>query len=197
MLPGDREEQFVEAMFRLVNRFGKQTVAALEAFSRITDIKTKPVAGSLLHIIRQQEYLKSEPERFAQKLVEKLQRAIPTMFAKNPPVNENDFNDKVQGLLQADAEEYRREYPATLFALARVVPDHEFQNYHVLIEAKYIREGTALSKVTDQIAADIVKYPMAAYVVFAIYDPDRVIRDDVRFASDIESRRKCKVLALR
>ena len=119
------------------------------------------------------------------------------MFAGNRPINENDFNDKIQGLLQADAEQYRREYPATQFALARVVPDHEFQHYHVLIESKYIRKGTTLSKVTDQIAADIVKYPVSAYVVFVIFDPDRVIRDDVRFASDIESRRKCKVLALR
>lgn len=119
------------------------------------------------------------------------------MFATNPPVNEDDFNDKVQGLLQAEADGYRREYPATQFALARVVPDHEFQNYHVLIEAKYIREGTTLSKVTDQIAADIVKYPTSAYIVFAIYDPNRIVRDDVRFAADIETRRKCKVVALR
>jgi 7-cyano-7-deazaguanine synthase in queuosine biosynthesis len=197
MLRGDREEQFVRDMFGFVNRFGKQTVAALQAFSRATDIRTKPVAGSLLDMIQQQEYLKSESERFAQKLAEKLQRAVPAMFANNRPVNENDFNDKIQGLLQADAEEYRREYPATQFALARVVPDHEFQNYHVLIEAKYIRAGTALSRVTDQIAADIVKYPVDAYIVFAIYDPDRAIRDDARFAADIESHRKCRVLALR
>ncbi|HEV8485595.1 MAG TPA: hypothetical protein VGV87_18780 [Blastocatellia bacterium] len=197
MLPGDKEEPFVEDMFRLVRRFGEQTVSALKSFAKGGDIKKKPVAGSLLHIIQQQEYLKSEPERFAEKLAAKLQRAVPAMFANNRPINENDFNDKIQGLLQGDAEEYRREYPATQFALARVVPDHEFQNYHVLIEAKYIRKGTALSKVTDQIAADIVKYPVAAYIVFAIYDPDRAIRDDVRFAGDIESRRKCKVLALR
>lgn len=197
MCPGDKEEPFVDAMYQLINRFGKQTVAALEAFARSADITKKPVGGSLLHIIQQQEYLKSEPERFAEKVAAKLQRAVPAMFAVNRPINENDFNDKIQGLLQADAEEYRREYPATQFALARVVPDHEFQNYQVLIEAKYIRKGTALSKVTDQIAADIVKYPIAAYIVFAIYDPDRAIRDDVRFAGDIESRRKCKVLALR
>jgi len=195
--PGDKGEQIVDAMYQLVNRFGKQTVAALEAFARSADITKKPVAGSLFHIIQQQEYLKSEPERFAEKMAAKLQRAIPAMFAVNRPLNENDFNDKIQGLLQADADEYRREYPATQFALARVVPDHEFQSYHVLIEAKYIREGTALSKVTDQIAADIVKYPASAYIVFAIYDPDRAIRDDVRFAGDIESRRKCKVLVLR
>lgn len=195
--PHDNEDSFVDAMYQLINRFGKQTVAALEAFARSADITKMPVPGSLLHIIQQQEYLKSEPERFAEKVAAKLQRAVPAMFAVNRPINENDFNDKVQGLLQADAAEYRREYPATQFALARVVPDHEFQNYQVLIEAKYIRKGTALSKVTDQIAADIVKYPNDAYIVFAIYDPDRVIRDDVRFAGDIQSCRNCKVLTLR
>jgi 7-cyano-7-deazaguanine synthase in queuosine biosynthesis len=197
MLHGDREEQFVDDMFRLVNRFGKQTVAALKAFSRAADVKKKPVTGSLLHIIQQQDYLKSESERFAHKLAEKLRRAVPAMFATNPPLNENDFNDKVQGLLQAESDEYRREFPATLFALTKGVPDHEFQNYSVLIEAKYIRESTTLSKVTDQVAADIVKYPESAYIVFVIYDPNRAIRDDVRFAADIETRRKCLVVALR
>jgi hypothetical protein len=197
MLPGDREEQFVAEMFGLVNRFGKQTVAALRAFARAADIKKKPVTGSLLDIIQQQEYLKSEPERFAQILAAKLQRAVPAMFSKNRPVDENDFNDKIQGLLQAEAGEYRREYPATQFALTKVVPDHEFQNYQVLIEAKYIRERTTLSKVTDQVASDIVKYPATAYIVFAIYDPNRAIRDDVRFAADIEAQRKCMVVAIR
>ncbi len=197
MCPGDKEEPFVNAMYQLVGRFGRQTVAALEAFAHSTDFTKKTVTGSLLHVIQQQEYLKSDPERFADKMATKLQRAIPAMFANNRPINENDFNDKVQGLLQADAEEYRREFPATQFALARVVPDHEFRNYDVLIEAKYVREGTALSKVTDQIAADIVKYPPSAYIVFAVYDPDRIIRDDARFAGGIESIRKCKVLALR
>lgn len=197
MLPGDREEQFIEEIFKLVNRFGKQTVAALEAFFRSADVKKRPVAGSLLDIIWQQEYLKTEPERFAQKLGEKLRRAVPAMFATNPPANENDLNDKLQGLLQAEGEEYRREFPATQFGLARVIPDHEFQKYNVLIEAKYIRGNTTLSKVTDQVAADIVKYPASAYIVFAIYDPHRAIRDDVQFARDIEARRKCMVVALR
>lgn len=195
--PGEVEEQFVDALYQLTNRFGKQTLAALEAFARSADITKKPVPGSLLHIIQHQEYLKSDPERLAEKVAMKLERAVPAMFAVNRPTDENDFNDKVQGLLQADSEEYKREYPATQFALGRVVPDHELQNCQVLIEAKYVRKGTALSKVTDQIAADIVKYPATAYIVFAIYDPDRVIRDDTRFAGDIESKRKCKVLTLR
>jgi len=195
--PTANEEKFVGQMYQLVNRFGKQTVLALQEFTRNSDVTRKPTAATLLHMIHQQDYLKPESERFAQNLAIRLQRAIPTMFANNAPLNENDFNDKVQGLLQAESEDYRREYPATQFALAKVIPDHEFQNYQVLIEAKYIREGTTLSKVTDQIASDIGKYPEAAYIVFAIYDPHRAIRDDVRFAIDIEARRKCLVVPLR
>lgn len=194
---GDKEEAFVESMYQLVNRFGTQTVAALETFARRTDVTKKPVPGSLLYIIQQQEYLKSEAERFAEKLSLKLQRAIPAMFANNRPVNENDFNDKIQGLLGAEEEEYRREFPATQFALAKAIPDHDFQGCNVLVEAKYVRKGTAVSRVTDEIAADIVKYPSSAYVVFAVYDPDRSIRDDQRFIADIEARRKCKVVMLR
>jgi hypothetical protein len=197
MCPGDKEEAFVDAMYQLVHRFGAQTVAALEAFARRADVTKKPVPGSLLHIIQQQEYLKNEAERFADKLGQKLQRAIPAMFANNRPINENDFNDKVQGLLGAEAEEYRREFPATQFGLAKAIPDHEFQGCNVLVEAKYVRKGTAVSKLTDEIAADIVKYPSPAFIVFAIYDPDRSIRDDQRFVADIEARRKCKVVMLR
>jgi hypothetical protein len=184
-------------MYQLANRFGRQTVAALEGFSRASDITKAPVPGSLLHIIQRQEYLRSDSERFAELLAAKLQRAVPAMFSVNRPVNENDFNDKIQGLLQADSDEYRREYPATQFALGKVIPDHEFQKYEVLIEAKYVRNATPLSKLTDQIAADVIKYPSAAYVVFAIYDPDRVIRDDITFARDIEAQRRCRVLLLR
>lgn len=197
MCPGDKEEDFVDAMYQLVSRFGAQTVAALEAFARRTDVTKKPVAGSLLQIIQQQEYLKSEAERFADKLGQKLQRAIPAMFANNKPINENDFNDKVQGLIGAEAEEYRREFPATQFGLAKAIPDHDFEGFNVLVESKYVRKGTAVSKVTDEIAADMMKYPSVAYIVFAIYDPDRTIRDDQRFVADLEARRKCRVLMLR
>ena len=69
-------------------------MAALEAFAHSTDFTKKTVTGSLLHVIQQQEYLKSDPERFADKMATKLQRAIPAMFANNRPINENDLTTK-------------------------------------------------------------------------------------------------------
>ena len=85
MCPGDNEEVFVKAVYQLIKRFGAQTVAALERFARCANVTKKLVSGSLLHIIQQQEYLKNESDRFADRLASKLQRAIPAMFANNRP----------------------------------------------------------------------------------------------------------------
>jgi len=197
MSPDVSEQSFVSQLFNFTQRFGQQTVDALRNFSLRDDVTKAIVPNSLLHIIQQREYLKDEPERFALKLSVRLKQAIPVMFAKNRPKDENDFNDKVHGLIQNDHDEYRREFPVTSFGLAKVIPDHEIAKYNLLIESKYLRSGTTASKVTDQIAADIIKYPETAYLVFVIYDPDRAVRDDTVFIRDIEAKRKCMVAMIR
>lgn len=197
MSPGDSEQSFVPKLFDLTKRFGQQTVSALKNFTLQDDVTKATVQNSLLHIIQQREYLKEESERFALKLSVRLKQAIPVMFANNRPNNENDFNDKVHGLIKSDFEEDQREFPVTSFGLAKVIPDHEIEKYNLLIESKYIRGGTTASKVTESIAADITKYPETKYIVFAIYDPDRAIRDDAVFIRDIEAKRKCTVVVIR
>lgn len=194
----DDETIFIPQLFNLVKRFGQQTVRALKNFNQRDDITKKPVPNTLLQIIHHREYLKDEPERFALSLSNKLKRAIPSMFIKNRPKDENDFNDKLNGLIQNDNEGYRREFPVTSFGLAKVIPDHEVMKCNLIIESKYLRSNTTASKITDQIAADIVKYPETAYIFFVIYDPDRSIRDDYVFIRDIEAKRKsCMVTIIR
>lgn len=193
----DSEQSFVPQLFGLTKRFGQQTADALKNFSLRDDVTKAIAPNSLLHIIQQREYLKDESERFALKLSIRLKQAIPVMFAKNRPKDENDFNDKVHGLIKNDHDDYRREFPVTSFGLAKVIPDHEIAKYSLLIESKYLRSGTTASKVTDQIAADIIKYPKTAYLVFVIYDPDRAVRDDAVFIRDIEAERKCMVAMIR
>ncbi len=197
MSPSDIEQSFVTQLFDLTKRFGQQTVDALRNFNLRDDVTKTVVPNSLLHIIQQREYLKDDSERFALRLSVHLKQAIPLMFARNRPKDENDFNDKVHGLIQNNHDDYRREFPVTSFGLAKVIPDHEIVNYNLLIESKYLRSGTTVSKVTDQIAADIIKYPETAYLVFVIYDPDRAIRDDAVFIRDIEAKRKCTVVVIR
>lgn len=197
MSPDESEQSFVPQLFDLTKRFGQQTADALKNFSLRDDVTKATVPNSLLHIIQQREYLKDESERLALKLSVRLKQAIPVMFVKNRPKDENDFNDKVQGLIQNDHDDYRREFPVTSFGLAKVIPDHEIAKYNLLIESKYLRSGTTASKVTDQIAADIIKYPETAYLIFVIYDPDRAVRDDAVFIRDIEAKRKCMVAVIR
>lgn len=193
--PSEDEQPFVESLFDLIHRFGKQTTEALKNFDDVTKI---PVEGSLLQIIQQRDYLKGDAEGLSTKLSSRLSQAIPTMFSKNRPKDENDFNDKLNGLLRNDQEDYRREFPVTSFGLARVIPDHELTACDLLIESKYVRQNTPVSKITDQIAADIVKYPASAYILFVIYDPDRAVRDDAVFIRDIEAKRQtCMVTVIR
>lgn len=195
--PDDDDNDVVAKLCDLVKRFGKQTVQALTNFQKSSDV-TRPVPeNSLLTIIGERAYLQTDPDRFAQRICNRLREAIPTMFAKNRPVNENDFNDKVHGLLKSDADDYRREFPSLSFALAKVIPDHEYPKHHVIVESKYLRANTSPSKITDELAADLTKYPVDSQIVFAIYDPERAIRDDIVFRRDIEKIRCCRVEILR
>jgi 7-cyano-7-deazaguanine synthase in queuosine biosynthesis len=198
MCTGDNEVTFIPKLYGLVKRFGQQTVHALNNFNLRDDVTKEPIPNTLLQIIHHREYLKDEPERFALSLSNKLKRAIPSMFIKNRPRDENDFNDKLNGLIQNDNEGYRREFPVTSFGLAKVIPDHEVMKCNLIIESKYLRSNTTASKITESIAADLVKYPEAAYIVFVIYDPDRSIKDDHVFIRDIEAKRKsCMVSIIR
>ena len=153
----DNEVTFIPQLHSLVKRFGQQTVQALKNFNHREDVTKEAIPNTLLQIIHHREYLKEEPERFAISLSNKLKRAIPSMFIKNKPKDENDFNDKLNGLIQNDNEDYRREFPVTSFGLAKVIPDHEVMKLNLIIESKYLRSNTTASKITDPIAADLVK----------------------------------------
>lgn len=195
--PSDNADDVILELSNLVRRFGHQTAEALQQFHRHEDVSQPTVKESLLDIIDRRDYLKSEPERLVEKLCERLQAAIPTMFARQRPADENDFNDKVHGLIKSESNDYRREFPVVSFGLAKVIPDHEFSEHNVLIESKYLRGTTTATKITDQIAADLTKYPSSSLVLFALYDPDKSIRDDVAFARDLEKIQRCRILILR
>jgi hypothetical protein len=126
-----------------------------------------------------------------------LSTSVPIAYKATKPKNEDDFNNQIDALLRAHGDDFRREFPTTQFALAKVVPDHEAKKADLLIEAKYIRKGTSPSKATDGIAADITKYPAVKFILFVVYDPDRAICDDAAFKKDIEAKRPCHVAVIR
>ena len=82
------------------------------------------------------------------------------------------------------------------FAGAGVRPDFEVNREHLLIESKYIREGTTPSRATEGMAADLTKYPQEAHILFVVYDPDRAITDRKEFKRGFESKGRCTVCVL-
>jgi hypothetical protein len=76
------------------------------------------------------------------------------MFHRIKPVNENDFNDKIEGLLSGIGL-FNREYPSLKFGITKYVPDHSQDE--LLIESKYLRKSTTPSVASQGIAADITQ----------------------------------------
>lgn len=66
------------------------------------------------------------------------------------------------------------------------------------VELKYVRKKEDVRKATEEIAADITKYgDNNTNVLYAVYDPDRYISDDIVFKADIEIHQGMLVSILR
>jgi hypothetical protein len=156
------------------------------------------VPDSLVDLIRQREYLKEPATRAIAAFVARAEPQIDRLYAGgNRPKNENEFNRSISAILGAVRPDLKSEHPTARFACAGVIPDHEFDAANIVIESKYIREGTPPSKVSDGMAADLTKYPQEKHVLFVVYDPEHQIRDTKVFIRDFEGRGRCTVRVLR
>jgi 7-cyano-7-deazaguanine synthase in queuosine biosynthesis len=195
LTPGESQSETIERLHSMFQRFGRQTVAALKAMrNEFDDPRAKIAENSLLALIQEREYLKDDTERLAVRISEDLRSSVPRVFRRVAPKNENDLNDKIDGLLQTRRPDYEREFPACVFALSRIIPDHMLASKRLLIETKYVRKGSVLSRVSDEVAADITKHPSSAFSLFIIYDPASLIFDRDRFAEDFKFRKpNCRI----
>ncbi len=197
-IDADGEEEAIEKLWELCHRHGNQVVTAINAIrQKHDDPRFKVKTGSLLQLIAEREYLKSDPRRLAERVAAILNESIPIAFQTRRPSKEDELNDHIDAFLRVNGVDFKREFPTTRFALSKVIPDHEARNADLLIEAKFIREKTTPSKASEGIAADITKYPKDKFILFVIYDPDRGISDDIAFRSDMENKRDCKVAIIR
>jgi REase_DpnII-MboI len=194
-LEEDPYESF-RAIYDMVKRHGDATIKAIKRFQTSDDPSTQPPANSLLQFVARREHLIPDPKRLARRIADQLAIALPSMCKTEQLKSENDLNDKVRGFLEANEIEIKSEFPSCTFACARVIPDHSIKE-DLLIESKYPRNNKSLSELTDEIAADITKYPEKAFILFLIYDPSRRIRNDAKFCADIESKRACLVEIIR
>lgn len=187
--PANNEEEMFQKIYELCNRHGLQIIKALKRIQNLFDDPLKKLPdGSILDIINKRDYLREPVERFIERIIENLKNSIPLAFKKNLPKDENDLNDKINAFMHEAKNEYSREHPNIKFGLTKVVPDHSYKDYDLLIETKYLRGKVSLATITDGIASDIIKYPEKSYILFIIYDPERKIYDDENFKFDFEQK---------
>jgi 7-cyano-7-deazaguanine synthase in queuosine biosynthesis len=196
---GGNDSEKIETLWNLCKRHGQQVFDAIKTMRSIHDNPNEHVQkDSLLKLVDEREYLKPDLERLTSSIITMIKRSVPIMFRNNPPANENDFNDKLDGILNAEKDQFIREFPGIPFALTKSIPDHSDYDQQLLIESKYPKEKSRLSKITDEMAADLVKYPKTSNILFVVYDPHRTIHNDQKFSSDFENKdTRCKVTVVR
>lgn len=181
--PCDNPEDSLNEIFVLLNRYSDSVLRAAKRIQmEYEDLRNPVVEDSFLKIVTDREYLKTPFERRAKEIDEKLRQSLPVLFRTEKPKNENDFNNKVAGLLGSGNEHWTREYPIIKFGITNYRADISFDD--LIIESKYIRGNTSPSVATDGIAADITKLDEKQHVFFVVYDPERSISDDDEYCSN-------------
>lgn len=189
---GSNMSDKIYKIHKLCKKHGEQIQNAIR---QIEDVFNTIEPNTLLSLVANRQYLKDPVTLCVDSICNKLLITLPIMFKTNKPVNENDLNDKIEGILKSEKENFDREYPYVKFALAKTVPDHSHSK--ILIEIKFPRGNTSKSTITDGIASDLTKYPADSWKLFIVYDPDRKIHDDKQFKHDFENRGNCTIQIIR
>jgi hypothetical protein len=195
---GETDADRVEMVWELLRRHGEDVRLGFRNMQANHSDPFEPFpTNSLLALVASGEHVKPEVRRLAESIRQMVKVAIGEMFAHNRPSDEPDMNRKLAALLRTHEPDLRSEHPTKSFACARVVPDHVLESADLLVEGKYIRQGTPPSKATEGIAADLTKYPLDAFILFVVYDPDHAISSDQQYRKDIETKGRNIVVIVR
>lgn len=196
-LKGNRSSEKALNIYHLLRKHTDQVKVAIKRIQNLQDPLKPKVPNSLASYLDDRIHLRPPIDGLINLIKDKLSVSIPQAFEHEKPKHENALNDHIHALIEGEKGNYQREYPAFKFSVAKVVPDHSFVDYDLLIEAKYLRGNTSKATITDQIAADIIKYPSDKHKLFLIYDPERKIANDPLFSGDIEKHSNCYVCIIR
>ena len=191
--PEDNPDDSLEEIYQLFCSWGDSILRATKAMQlKFDDLSIAFDNNSFLEMIAQRQYLISPVQIRVNEIDTLLRKAIPKTFQREKPKSENDFNDKVQGIL-CNHGSFSREYPVLHFGETVYKPDHAEDG--LVIESKYLRTNTTPSIASEGIAADIVKIPSTvAGILFVVYDPERkIVDDDVFITSFNDKRDSCYV----
>lgn len=192
-IDGGNNTAKILSVFQLIQRHAGQVKKGLAWIRELEDTLKPKVPNSLFDFIDNREHLREPVEILVDKICEMLSRGIPIACERQKPDNENALNDLINALLGKEREGYEREFPVIRFSIARTIPDHSFSEHDLLIEAKYLRGKLSKAEFTNQIAADLTKYPADKFRLFVVYDPEGKIADVEGFKGDFQKSLNCRI----
>jgi hypothetical protein len=117
------------------------------------------------------------------------------------PTAEKEVQDALERLLIGrglqKGDDYDREVGRVKVSAKEVVPDFIFPKLDLGLEVKIVKEASRISKLVDEINADIVSYKIGyQHVMFVVYDLGW-IRDESEFRRDLEHHENVTVLVIK
>jgi len=184
-----------DAADALLNLHSRHGTAAYEVLEQQMRENTALLIGgalepsSMLSMIASRIHLRSNWERYAERLVALLSQALPYAFQTEKPANEKRLQEVSDAILHGHADALVREYPFLRWSSVLTKPDWSDSEHELLVEAKYVSKREYVRRITEEVAADITKYgDSGGHVLFVIYDPFGHIVDENEFTEPFRKR---------
>jgi hypothetical protein len=154
--------------------------------------------SSLLAMVGGQAHLTSLWRRYADRIVGLLRIGLPKICETEKPQNELRLQEICDGILTANGEVLIREFPHMCWGSNTTKPDWMSPESGLLVELKYVRRKSGISKISKDIAEDLTKYgDNKRRVLFVVYDPEGVIVDEAAFTDPVTRREDMLIAIIR
>ncbi len=156
---------------------------------------TLPI-NSLLRLVASGEHMKNTRESFIERLRLLFCENIPIAFQSKQAEDEHQVQDIGETILNTAQEKLRRECPQIPFGAVTTKPDFSEQTETppLFIEFKFIKERTRLNGVVTEMTSRTTIYrDQGAWVLFIVYDPNRIITNDKKFVEPFENHEGIRV----
>jgi len=184
-------EKDVRMIYELHQRYAEQVLATIK--KKQTDLFNDFVSGkvsqdSIIGLIGRQDHLKLPIVKVADEIGTMFAKRLPIIFQSKKPLEEKEIQDAADALLSEFSKDTHREAPQVSFGIVSRRPDFSQDNTQLFIEMKLVKLKRDVSKVVDEISADIKPYlNHSRGILFGIYDTDRNIADDEKFAEPFKT----------
>lgn len=128
-----------------------------------------------------------------QSLANFIQNSLRPAILRNTPSTELEIQDTIERILIGrelqKGIDYDRETGRVKHSMKEFIPDFIFRGLSTALEVKFVGERSRLSKIVDEINADVIAYQKGyKFLIFVVYDLG-YISDVEEFRRDIESER--------